>query len=240
MQIEFNKTGAERKALVNAISAIIGENAFYQFMPTCAYKIGYFTVTKDGSLTFDDRADSEVVESLLEQLVQQGFTPAEADTADQDASVGLTISIPLDKVNCGNLTRLLEAKGSLICKALGVNELPIEIGEDKVSFPWFSKLPESEECETYSHFICALCEMSVTQKRITATEKPVDNEKYAFRCFLLRLGFIGSEYKNQRKILLRNLTGSSAFKSGAKKNATTEGNSGPVSAESEGADEQCE
>lgn len=240
MQIEFNKTGAERKALVNAISAIIGENAVYQFMPTCAYKIGCFTVTKDGSLTFDDRADSEVVESLLEQLVQQGFTPAEADTADQDASVGLTISVPLDKVNCGNLTRLLEAKGSLICKALGVNELPIEIGEDKVSFPWFSKLPESEECETYSHFICALCEMSVTQKRITATEKPVDNEKYAFRCFLLRLGFIGSEYKNQRKILLRNLTGSSAFKSGAKKNATTEGNSGPVSAESEGDDEQCE
>lgn len=240
MQIEFNKTGAERKALVNAISAIIGENAVYQFMPTCAYKIGYFTVTKDGSLTFDDRADSEVVESLLEQLVQQGFTPAEADTADQDASVGLTISVPLDKVNCGNLTRLLEAKGSLICKALGVNELPIEIGEDKVSFPWFSKLPESEECETYSHFICALCEMSVTQKRITATEKPVDNEKYAFRCFLLRLGFIGSEYKNQRKILLRNLTGSSAFKSGAKENATKEGNSGPVSAESEGDDEQCE
>ena len=216
MEIEFNKTGAERKALVKAISAIIGENAVYQFMPTCAYKIGYFTVTKDGSLTFDDRADSEVVESLLEQLAQQGFTPAEADTADQDAPVGLTISVPLDKVNCGNLTRLLEAKGSLIRKALGVNELPIEIGEDKVSLPWFSELPDSEECEAYSHFICALCEMSVTQKRITATEKPVDNEKYAFRCFLLRLGFIGSEYKTQRKILLRNLTGSSAFRSGMK------------------------
>ena len=59
--------------------------------------------------------------------------------------------------------------------------------------------------------------MSVTQKRITATEKPVDNEKYAFRCFLLRLGFIGNEYKTQRKILLRNLTGSSAFRSGTTK-----------------------
>jgi len=42
----------------------------------------------------------------------------------------------------------------------------------------------------------------------------VENEKYAFRCFLLRLGFIGAEYKIERKILLRNLTGSSAFKSG--------------------------
>ena len=59
--------------------------------------------------------------------------------------------------------------------------------------------------------------VGVRSKRITATEKPVDNEKYAFRCFLLRLGFIGSEHKTQRKILLRNLTGSSAFRSGTKK-----------------------
>ena len=34
---------------------------------------------------------------------------------------------------------------------------------------------------------------------VTATEKEVDNEKYAFRCFLLRLGFIGAEYKVERK-----------------------------------------
>jgi hypothetical protein len=61
--------------------------------------------------------------------------------------------------------------------------------------------------------------MSKEQKRITATEKAVDNEKYAFRCFLLRLGFIGDEYKSDRKILLRNLKGSSAFKSGTKKEA---------------------
>ena len=82
--------------------------------------------------------------------------------------------------------------------------------------------------------------MARNQKRITAKEKETDNEKYAFRCFLLRLGFIGAEFKAERKILLRNLTGSSAFKSGAKKDAATEGDSCPVSAESEGGDEQCE
>ncbi len=53
------------------------------------------------------------------------------------------------------------------------------------------------------------------QKRIVATENDVENENYAFRCFLLRLGFIGDEYKAARKILLRNLTGSSAWKGGA-------------------------
>ncbi|NCC69938.1 MAG: virulence protein, partial [Clostridia bacterium] len=52
---------------------------------------------------------------------------------------------------------------------------------------------------------------------VNSTEKAVENEKYAFRCFLLRLGFIGSEYKSERKILLANLTGSSAFKNGQTK-----------------------
>lgn len=45
-----------------------------------------------------------------------------------------------------------------------------------------------------------------------AKEKPVDNEKYAFRCFLLKLGFIGDEYKTTRKILLQNLSGNGAWK----------------------------
>lgn len=64
--------------------------------------------------------------------------------------------------------------------------------------------------------------MSKNAKRVTVTEKAVDNEKYAFRCFLLRLGFIGSEYKVERKILLKNLSGSSAFKNGGVDHAISE------------------
>lgn len=53
-----------------------------------------------------------------------------------------------------------------------------------------------------------LGKMSLDLKRISATEKEVDNEKYAsFHCFLLRLSFIGNEYKAERKILLKNLSG---------------------------------
>jgi hypothetical protein len=58
--------------------------------------------------------------------------------------------------------------------------------------------------------------MARNQKRVFAQVTETDNEKYAFRCFLLRLGFIGSEYKTVRKILLRNLTGDSAFRHGKK------------------------
>ena len=64
--------------------------------------------------------------------------------------------------------------------------------------------------------------MSVKAKRVTAKEKKVDNDKYAFRGFLLRLGFIGAEFKAERKILLQNLTGSAAFKSGVKKGGDAE------------------
>lgn len=140
-----------------------------------------------------------------------------ANSAPKGENVGLTVELPLEKVKVGNLTHLLEAKGGLIRKALALDSLPIEVGEDTVSFPWFTQMPDADTVKAYTHFIAALGEMSVKQKRITATEKAVENEKYAFRCFLLRLGFIGSEYKTERKILLRNLSGSAAFKSEARK-----------------------
>ena len=180
-------------------------------------------------MEIDDRADNEEIETLLKQLAERGFTAAEmsdaaAEKVSKDAvaepqgeSVGLTVTIPLDKVAVGNLTKLLDAKGSLIKKALGIAELPIEIGEDAVSFSWFDTCVDADTAKAYTDFIAALCRMSKEQKRINATEKDVINEKYAFRCFLLRLGFIGAEYKADRKVLLKNLEGSSAFKSGAKK-----------------------
>ena len=232
MRIEFHRTGAERKALVTAIGEILEVRPQYKGMPSAAYEIDYFTVTKEGTLDFDDQADSEEVENLLEQLADRGIVAAstemaqtwlnareaerseKSETEPQEANVGLTVEIPLDKVSLGNLTKLLEAKGKLIRKALGISELSMEILEDRVTFPWFEELPDSDSAKVYTHFISALCEMSRNAKRVTATEKPVDNEKYAFRCFLLRLGFIGSEYKAERKILLKNLTGSSAFKNG--------------------------
>lgn len=239
MRIEFHRTGAERKALVTAIGEILEVRPKYKGMPSAAYEIDYFTVTKNGTLEFDDRADSEEVENLLEQLADRGIVAAPAEmvqtwlnakveelsekreTEPQAANVGLTVEIPLDKVAVGNLTKLLEAKGNLIRKALGITDLRVEVLEDRVAFPWFSQV-DADSAAAYTHFISALCEMSRNAKRVTATEKPVDNEKYAFRCFLLRLGFIGSEYKAERKILLKNLSGSSAFKNGGAGHAVSE------------------
>ena len=211
---------ADRKPLVKAISEFTGADAVYMRTPTYAYRIDYFTVTREGNLEFDDRADSEEIDNLLKFLAERGFV-AESPEQVADESIGLTVEVPLDSTAVENLTKLLDAKGGLIRRALAVDKLPIEVTDSMVKFPWFSECG-ADERKAYTHFVSALCELAANAKRVTAKEKETDNDKYAFRCFLLRLGFIGAEYKAERKILLRNLTGSSAFKNGGAKNEVSE------------------
>ena len=234
MRINYNVTGAQRKELVRVIADTTGAKAEYMKMPTCNYQIDYFTVTKNGALEFDDMADSEEVEKVLEAIADAGFEPEapeseaeeeseEADETAQEAEeTGLTVEIPLDKVAVGTLTNILEAKGSLIKKALGIDDLRFEIREDRIAFPWFPELPTPNETRAYTMFIAQLCKLSKELKRASSTETPVTNEKYAFRCFLLRLGFIGAEYKQERKVLLQNLERNSSWKNGAPKKEAAE------------------
>lgn len=227
---------ADRKPLVKAVSEFTGTDAVYLRTPTYAYQIGDFTITRDGNLEFDDSADSGEIEKLTRFLAEKGFAAeaqkaaeiepgedagtdtAEPETEPQGESVGLTVAMPREYFKedaLGNLEKLLEAKGGLIKKALGIEALPIHTDEEKVSFPWFEiKSEDSDTAGACTHLIYSLCEMARNQKRITAKEKEVENEKYAFRCFLLRLGFIGADYKAERKVLLKNFSGSSAFKNG--------------------------
>lgn len=223
MVLHFNVKGESRKAMVTAIEKEIGGKARYLGVPSCAYEIGNYTVGRNGELEFGDFDDIDEVAPIVDACVMAtGITPAEwegnkdAEETETEGAMELTVTIPFTKVNVANLTSLLEAKGSLIKDALGITDLRFEMNEDSVSFPWFSKV-EPEEAMTYTKFITAICEMTMKQKRITAKPKENENEKYAFRCFLLRLGFIGDEYKADRKLLLSKLNGSSAFKCGAKK-----------------------
>lgn len=217
MKANYNVTGDERKTLVGIISEVIGMKPVYMRMPTCNYVISNITVEKDGTMVWDERTDQDTIEAVIIALAAAGFNPVRDGEAASD-EYGLTVQMPKASFTEGsldNLKKLVEAKGSLIKKALGVSELPITEEDDKISFPWFSTELDADEVKAYTHFIAALCEMARNQKRVTAKEKETDNDKYAFRCFLLRLGFIGADYKTERKILLRNLSGSSAFRNGA-------------------------
>jgi cell wall-associated NlpC family hydrolase len=268
MEKRYNVTGKRRKEMVEVVSGIVGMKAVYMRMPTCAYVISNFTVSKEGALAWDERSRGELVEKVLAGLAQAGFTAepedaaeaqtedsaeeaaelqetaetedsteaaaeeAAADTMEPEESaelqegIGLTVSLPRESFTDAaleNLHRLVDAKATLIKKALAVESLPVEADAEKVSFPWFTDGQDGDAAKAYTHFITALCDMARKQKRVTAKERTTDNEKYAFRCFLLRLGFIGEEYKNERKILLKNLSGNGSFKSGARKGAADDG-----------------
>ena len=242
----YNVTGSDRKELVNLVAETIGSPAKYQGAPSFAYTIDFITIDRNGVLSFDDRADTGVIENLLEQLAAHGFNaelpetapdspdtaenseveevPGDEEITEHDETVGLTIYLPKDKANIDLLRQLVQGKSGLIKKALGLKNLPIEEDSDEIVFPWFADASglSPDEVKAYTAFISALCKLSANAKRVSMTEKPVDNEKYAFRCFLLRLGFIGREHKITRKILLRNLEGSSAFKNGGADDETSE------------------
>ena len=67
----------------------------------------------------------------------------------------------------------------------------------------------------------AMNKMAMTQKRVQAKSVDDSNEKYALRIWLIRLGMNGDEYKEDRKRLMANLTGHTAFRSEEEKERWT-------------------
>ena len=222
MVLHFNVTGETRKKMVKVAETELGVKAKYLGVPSCDYQVDIFTISKDGTLSWEDLDDTELDKSsrVVDACVMAtGNRPAEweENTAERDESPeedALTISVPKDGFTeeaIDNLFRILESKGRLFSSAFGKQSLIINVKEDRIEFPWFSEM-DPEAVQTYTKFVVAVCDMAKNQKRITAKPREDENEKYAFRCFLLRLGFIGDEFKADRKILLANLDGSSAFK----------------------------
>lgn len=231
---------ADRKRLVHLIAEITGCDAKYMGAPTFNYQVDYITIDRNGGLHLDDNADIDAVQDIVNGLKANGYEYTSwtydnpqpepelieepCEDCPPEANLGRDVVIQMPMLSDGelaNLHALLAAKGTLIKKALGVSHLPVRNIDGKLEFAWFSSDRTPEELQTYMTFLAALCVMAKNQKRISSKEKEVDNEKYAFRCFLLRLGFIGDKYKADRKRLLQNLTGSPAFKSGQKKEAVS-------------------
>ena len=162
--------------------------------------------------------DSTPTEMTVDTPTSTETTDAEADSSEDSLSISLPRSL-FTETALQNLDALLLSKGRLIRHAFDIREATYTLTDDRITFAWLRGTITDETAKAYAEFISKLCLMARTQKRVTAKEKIVDNEKYAFRCFLLRLGMIGNAYKESRKILLQNLTGSSAFKSGHRKEA---------------------
>lgn len=243
MEIRFNVTGAARKELVQAVSEATGWEPVYKGAPTFAYAVNDYIIDKNGTVTGPDS------QSILDALAEKGYaapdggminqleevgTPAQATIAQQAASdYDLVIEFPSEgfgTTEINNLEKMIASKASLLRCALGAEDLSFYETESTLRFPWFTGELTAEKVKAYTHLIAALCQAAKKQKRVTAKERTVDNEKYAFRCFLLRLGFIGEEFKPMRKILMQNLSGNGSFKGGSRKKAEESQNPADVGA----------
>ena len=217
MEIKFIIDSKQRKPLANTISELAGYDVEYLGAPSFAYRIGDFTLDKEAVLSFSDRTDTEIVEKVLDGLYYAGYKHEEAPDE-------LTLEMPREDFSdkeIENLRKIVANKARLIKHALGSESLDINVTDEKLEFPWF-RLANDDDAQPYIQFITMLCAFAKEHKRVVVREDTSENKKYAFRCFLLRMGMIGAEYKTARKVLLRNLSGSSAFKSGQREEVNSD------------------
>ena len=216
-EIRFTLESKQRPKLAQEIGNILGTAPHYERVPSCAYDIAGYRLDKEGVLHISEGAE-ETAKDLILQLRERGFQDdaeiTEEVPVQQDK---LTIVIPRESITdmaLENLQKIIANKQILFQCAFRTDNTEIEITDEKINFTWFPYTADGDELAAYTQFISRLCDMARDAKRVSSKPTETDNDKYAFRCFLLRLGFIGKEYKSARKILLRNLTGNSAFRYG--------------------------
>lgn len=221
MKIEFRKTEKTRKELALLIAETTGSQIKYSGVPKCEYTVGEFIVKKDGSLEYPDNTDREVLQKVLEAFTSEsGFEVLENAHAQQNSETQSEVAVAniqrklaeFSDLSLKNLYNIISAKKTLLQKALGREIIEPKIEADYIYFPWTDRNPDFDEYTAVLQLVDSVCLLAKKSQRITAKEKENKNEKYAFRCFLLRLGFIGDKYKVSRKILLKNFEDSSAFK----------------------------
>ena len=217
-EIRFTLESKQRPKLAQEVGNILGTAPHYERVPSCAYDIAGYRLDKEGVLHIPEGVEEETVEDLILQLRECGFQDdAEVTEEVPVQQEKLTIAIPKDSLTdttLENLQKIIANKQTLFQRAFRMDSTEIEITDEKINFIWFPYTVDGDEIAAYTQFISRLCDMARDAKRVSSKPTETDNDKYAFRCFLLRLGFIGKEYKTARKILLRNLTGNSAFRCG--------------------------
>lgn len=216
-EIRFTLESKQRPKLAQEIGNILGTVPHYERVPSCAYDIVGYRLDKEGVLHIPEGAE-ETTKDLIRQLRERGFQDDAEVTEEVPVQEDkLTIGIPRESLTdtaLENLQKIIENRQTLFQRAFRMDSTEIEITEEKINFTWFPYTTDSDEMAAYTQFISRLCDMARDAKRVSSKPTETDNDKYAFRCFLLRLGFIGKEYKTARKILIRNLTGNSAFRCG--------------------------
>lgn len=111
----------------------------------------------------------------------------------------------INAVRLKTIEDFLEAAGTEVSPGLVVTQ-------DAITLRWFAATLNPEIIAAYVQFAFAVNAIALTQKYATPHAKETANEKYTFRVWLLRLGFIGDEYSASRKLFLGRLDGNGSFR----------------------------
>ena len=209
--VKYNVTGSKRKKLVQKLSALTAQKPEYLGLPSMAFKVGPYIVTKNGTI------EGDVPEDIIKALARGGFKgEVEESPFNTKEDKGFIISVPMDELTdtaVDNFYNMVGSKESLIKKAFKLSSLPVDYGDEALAIRWFEnkKLPD----ETISYirtFVSAMLDKARTQKYVIPRPVKSDNPKYNFRVFLNYLGLSGNAYKPLRKELLKDLKGSSSLR----------------------------
>lgn len=208
-----------RKQLAHLISEALGETVTYMGAPSFAYRIGGASLDRDWHLDATSLNPGQI-KAITAATRDAGFV---VESGDMSGTVGLSLAFPTtgwDETTAGKLQALLAAKSPLITKALGIPEVPMQVDEEgRVVFAWFTTTPSPDVVEAAAVLVEHMIAYAKTATRISPTARTPANEKYAMRCWLLRLGMIGDDTKSARRTLIRRLDGNAAWKTPPEKQA---------------------
>lgn len=228
----------DRRILIDALSEHLEVPAEYAGAPTFAYRIGNITVERDGSLSSESDPD---LEALRPFLIQKGFIADDAGTMSITYSAADFTAENLRNLiymlyskqyllNQATQTQNLLIRTALITRLQEQEELTLESiqealldskaaggvvgfeyqnGNVSMAFPFNESNPL--EWTVYGELVNKIVAAARDAKRVQPVIQKPENEKYAMRSWLLRLGYTGPEFKSSRQVLMQHLKGQAAF-----------------------------
>jgi len=238
--MRIQTTAPDRKTLVKALAAHLGEEAVYSGPPSFAYTVGPLTLDREGEVILPDDLDPAGIQCFLES---KGWV----EPADR-----LTISVPVDGLTVGtmqNLLLMLYSKQYLLAKAIKAEtiqisdsamerlqqplpEIPadfkalvddfkaqgqltgVDFTDDRISLS-FPLSDREDVVQAFTFLTVGIIAAAKAVTRIQPKHQQPENEKYYMRGWLIQIGFGGKESKAARDVLLKHLKGHSAFQSDA-------------------------
>ncbi len=175
---------------------------------------GSWTIDRDSVVHSPKISLNEIktIRSVIDTLNVEGFSA--------EGTMTITLSLEgFSAISLENLNNMLASKETLIKKAMLIEgELAVLAENDEISFPFWNATLNADEVQTYITLAKQMAEQAKLQKRVLRKENQQIMKNMLFAVSCLGWGFIGDNFKTERKVLLSRLSGNGgAYRKGRAK-----------------------